>query len=121
MRGSVARIEEATLDRDKGVIVLARSRSAPVEDIAGYTPLQEAIAMPVDDLDRIWICDRDVVGLDAYDFAQLLVNVVDRFKAFAAPALGHEPHIRERGWEWRRNFAETRIPDIGQDIVKDRQ
>ena len=77
--------------------------------------------MAIDDLDRIWIRDGDVVGLDAYNFAQPLMSIVDSFEAFTAPALVHKPHVRERCREGRWNSAQACISNVGQDIVKDRQ
>jgi hypothetical protein len=55
------------------------------------SPFQEAISVTVDDLNRIWIRDGDVVWLDANDLPQSLVCLVNGPVTATTSALVHEP------------------------------
>lgn len=94
MLSSVARIEETALDRDEGIVVLA-ARRKPMPGVRGgddiSSPFQEAISVTVDDLNRIWICDGDVVWLNADDLSQSLVCLVNGPVTATMSTLVHEP------------------------------
>ena len=47
--------------------------------------------MTINDLNRIWICDGYVVGLNSDNLSQLLVGFVNCPVAATMPALIHEP------------------------------
>ena len=81
---SVPGIEETSLYADESIIVFA---------------LEETSTVAIDDRNGSWVCDGDVVGLDADDFAVGLVCFVYGEVSSASAALVHEPEIGEGCWE----------------------
>ena len=70
MLGTIARVEEAALDGDKGIVILAVEVSRNRVIGKGQAlRFQEAVPMAVDDVYGIGIRNGDVAGLNAYDFA----------------------------------------------------
>lgn len=88
---SVSGIEETSLNADKGIVVLA---------------LEETSTVAIDDGDGSWVCDGDVVGLDADDLAVGLVCLVYGEVSSASAALVHEPEVGEGCWEGRGHIAD---------------
>ena len=75
--------------------------------------------MPVDDLNGIGICDRNMLGLNPYYVPILLVCLIYSQVPSTASALVHQPKIRKRRRKRSRDLSEARIGDIWEEIVKD--
>jgi hypothetical protein len=58
---------------------------------APSSPFQEAVSVAIDDVNRIWIRDGDVVWLNADHLPQSLVCLVNGPVTAATSALVHEP------------------------------
>ncbi|CAG8505958.1 6179_t:CDS:2, partial [Scutellospora calospora] len=61
---------------------------------------KETSSMAIDYGDRIRVCDRDLVRLDADEFAVLRVGIVDSQITAAAATLVQVPEVGELGEEW---------------------
>jgi hypothetical protein len=81
---SVSCVEQSAGNADKGVVILA---------------LQEPSAVAIDDGNGSWVCDGNVVRLDADEFAVDLVCFVYGEVSSASTALVHEPEVGECCWE----------------------
>lgn len=78
--------------------------------------------MSIDGRNGVLIGDTDVVGLNAYKRAQLVMHVVHDFVALAAPTHAHEPKIGELRRPWRRNVAKVPIGNgVGVNVGRDEQ
>lgn len=73
--------------------------------------------MSVDCLDRIIVRDRDVVGLDAYHLAVLLVGPVHREESASTSALIEEPEIRQGCGERCGDGDPPGFEQVGNQIV----
>ena len=94
MFSSVSGVEKTTLDRDKGVVVLAKRPLVRITDNCqsdGSLPFEKPISMPVDDRYGVRVRYRDVIRLDPNNFAVLLVGVVHCSISLAMSAMIHEP------------------------------
>jgi len=94
---SVPRIEESSLNAYKSIIVLA---------------LEETSTVAIDDGDGSGVCDGDVVGLDADEFAVRLVGLVYGEVSSAAAALVHEPEVGEGCWEGGGHIADRPVAEV---------
>ena len=88
---SVPGIEQTSLYADESIIVFA---------------LEETSTVAIDDGDGSRVCDGNVVGLDADEFAVGLVGLVYGEVASSSAALVHEPEIGEGCWEGRGHIAD---------------
>jgi len=104
--GTVPSVEQATPDRNEGIIVLA---------------LQESVTVAINQWDSVRICDTDVVWLKTNKLAILLVCFVDSEEAFALTALPQEPEVRPRGGEGCRDVANLPVAEVREQVVEDRK
>ena len=72
---------------------------------------QEAIAVAVDGLDRVLVCDTDMVGLNANHRSQPSMFMIDQKITFPTPAGPEEPQVGECGWKRSRDPDERAIRD----------
>jgi hypothetical protein len=75
--------------------------------------------MPIDDLNGIGVCDRDMVWLYANNFSIFLVYRINGFVSFPLPTLPHQPKISELSWERCWYAKKCLVPDIRKKEVED--
>lgn len=95
---SIPGVEKTSLYANKSIVVLA---------------FQEAGTVAIDDRDSSWVCDGDVVGLDADEFAVGLVCLVYGEVASSSAALVHEPEIGKGCREGCGYIADGPVAEIG--------
>lgn len=91
---AVAGVEQTAADRDKGVVVFAvgcQSCAYISMELFASSPLQHAIAVAVDDRNRICIRDTNVVWLNPDHLPKFLVRIVDGQVALSLTGLGEQP------------------------------
>ena len=97
--GAITGVEEATVDRDEGIVIFAEERDNDehivLSNWSDHVPFQPASAMGVDDGYSIRVRDRDMVWLDPNQLSVLLVGIIDRFESPATPALIKQPEVGE--------------------------
>lgn len=100
---AIARIEQASLDRNKGVVEFR---------------FQEPVAMSIDDLDGLIVGDTNVVRLDPHNSPELLMHLIYDEVPLAAPACVQKPPAGELGGKRSRDIADVAVCDeVGIDVV----
>lgn len=86
----------------------------------GSIRLQKAIAMAIDDLNRLAIGDGNMVRLNADNLAVFLVGGIDGEVAPPATGLVHEPEVGEGGGEGGGDVSDGICAEVGQEVIEDR-
>lgn len=81
--------------------------------------LQKAIPMPIDRLNRISICNRNMIRLNPHHLAVLLMSSIDSEVASPTTSLIHEPEVGKLGREGRGNASDGICAEVGKEIVQD--
>ena len=91
MLRSVSDVEKPSGDGDKGIIVFTRRVSFGRDNDTPDSRFQEAISVPVDDLDGLVVGNADVVWLNSNHFTELLMHFIHGLVPPSVSDLPHKP------------------------------
>lgn len=133
MFGAITSGEDAALDRDEGIVVVAedeaiKSANASAEphfswgvEKGQYEPLQPAPRVAVYHRYGLRVGNRYMVGLYSDQRPIFLVGIVNSLVPPPTSALIEKPQITEGGELGARYISNGVIPNIWQQIVNDRK